>query len=78
MIDGGEAAMDFSTWDGAAALQQLSAPAINAPPGGQQFDLAVAPADLLDPAMFTTEYNEDPMFLMGLTGFDMMGFGYQE
>lgn len=73
-----EPGMDFATWDGAAALQQLSVPAMIAPPEGHQYNDAVTSADMLDPTMFTTDYNEDPMFLMGLTGFDMMGFGFQD
>lgn len=72
--------MDLATWDGAAALQQLSAPTMLAPPGGSDYDLASAQANILDSSFFTTDYNgdTDTMFLMGLTGFDMMGFGFQE
>ncbi|KAF3046886.1 hypothetical protein E8E12_005440 [Didymella heteroderae] len=78
MISNGESGMDFATWDGAAALQQLSSvPSLIPPSGILQHELDSASADMLDPAMFTTDYSEDPMFLMGLTGFDMMGFGLQ-
>lgn len=78
MVSGGDLGMDFATWDGATALQQPSAPSMIVPSGGLQYDVADASADILDPAMFTTDYNDDPMFLMGLTGFDMMGFGFQD
>ncbi|KAF2621782.1 hypothetical protein BU25DRAFT_415801 [Macroventuria anomochaeta] len=70
--------IDFATWDGAAALQRLSLPSMITPSGGFQYDVATTSADMLDPAMFTIDYNEDTMFLMGLTGFDMMGFGFQD
>ena len=66
-------AVDFATWDGAAALQQLSLPATVEDP---QYDV-ITDAGVYDPALLLTECSEDPMFLMGLTGFDMMGFGFQ-
>ncbi|KAJ8109936.1 hypothetical protein OPT61_g7087 [Boeremia exigua] len=77
---GSQQHMDFSTWDGAAALQQLSVPPVIAPLGGSQFGVAAEQAGMLDPTMFTADYSADTdtMFLMGLTGFDMMGFGFQD
>lgn len=72
--------MDFATWGGAAALQQLSAPTMITAAGGSQVDVASVQPDIIDPSMFTTDYLEatDTTFLMGLTGFDMMGFGFQD
>jgi hypothetical protein len=78
-ISNGDSEMDFATWDGAAALQQLSSvPSLMIPSGTLHHDLDAASADMLDPAIFTSDYSEDPMFLMGLTGFDMMGFGLHD
>ncbi|KAF1924095.1 uncharacterized protein M421DRAFT_425108 [Didymella exigua CBS 183.55] len=79
MISNGEPVMEFASWDGAAALQQLSSvPPLIPPSGGLQYEMNAASTDTLDPAMFMTDYSEDPMFLMGLTGFDMMGFGLHD
>ena len=78
MVPGGDPGMDFAIWDGATALQQLSVPSMLVPSGGLQYDVAAESANILDPALFTADYNDDPMFLMGLTGFDMMGFGFQD
>lgn len=75
-ISNAESGLDFATWDGAAALQQLSSvPSLLTPSGTLHQDLETTSADMLDPAMFTSDYSTDSMFLMGLTGFDMMGFG---
>ncbi|XPS78698.1 hypothetical protein M3J07_010711 [Ascochyta lentis] len=71
-------ALNFTTWDGATALQQLSAPPVVLRPAGLQYEDASPSMDMLDPAMLNAEYNEDTTFLMGLTGFDMMGFGFQD
>ena len=77
-ISNGAPGMDFATWDGAAALQQLSSVPSLMIPSGVIHDFDAASADMLDPAMFTSDYSEDPLFLMGLTGFDMMGFGLHD
>lgn len=78
-ISNDESGLDFATWDGAAALQQLSAvPSLMIPPESLHHDLSAPSADMLDPVMFTADYSEDSVFLMGLTGFDMMGFGLHD
>jgi hypothetical protein len=78
-ISNGDSEMDFAIWDGAAALQQLSSvPSLMMPSGTLPQDLDTALADTLDSAMFTSDFSEDPIFLMGLTGFDMMGFGLHD
>ncbi|KAJ4370248.1 hypothetical protein N0V86_008985 [Didymella sp. IMI 355093] len=70
-----ESPMEFATWNGAAALQQLSSvPSLMPPSGGLHDEINAGSADMFDTAICTTNYSEDPMFLMGLTGFDMMGF----
>jgi hypothetical protein len=66
-------AVNFTTWDGAAALQQLSLPATVE---DTQYDV-ITDVGVYDPALLLTDCSEDPMFLMGLTGFDMIGFGFQ-
>lgn len=76
--EGLPSAMDFTTWDGATALQQLSVPSVVTQPGGLQYDVTTGTAEVFDPAMFSADYNDDTMFLMGLTGFDIMGFGLQD
>ena len=70
-------AMDLTTWDEFNALQPSSVPSISMQPGGVQYDINSGPAEVFDSTMFTADYNDDNMFLMGLTGFDMMGFGFQ-
>lgn len=69
--------MNFTTWDGATALQQLSIPSMNTPLADSQYDVFSGPT-MFDPLISTTDHSEDTMFLMGLTGFDMMGFGFQD
>ena len=68
--------MDSITWNGAVALQQLSVPSTTTPSGG--FQGPTESTELLDPSMFTMDHYEDTTFLMGLTGFDMMGFSFQD
>lgn len=71
-------AVDFATWDGAAALQQLSVPPMITPSEGINNQNSAGFTSSLDSIMFTADYQEDTTFLMGLTGFDMMGFGFQD
>ncbi|KAK6078609.1 thiamine repressible genes regulatory protein thi1 [Seiridium cupressi] len=63
----------FTTWDGAAALQQLSIPAlttVDLTENGQ----GTFQQQTMDTAFFSNMYNDDQAFLMGLTGFDILGF----
>jgi hypothetical protein len=60
----------FSSWEGAAALQQLSVPSFG--PDGQEPStpsLSSQNADFL-----STLYGDDQTFLLGLTGLDVLGF----
>ncbi|KAF3010012.1 hypothetical protein E8E13_011417 [Curvularia kusanoi] len=66
--------LDFTTWDGAAALQQLSLPVTVEE--GSQFGV-ITDVAMYDSALPLADSSEDPVFLMGLTGFDMMGFSFQ-
>jgi hypothetical protein len=64
----------FTSWDGAAALQQLSVPSFEAPNIGQQNRDISNVAQSIDTDFFSTLYSDDPTFLMGLTGLDVLGF----
>lgn len=61
----------FTTWDGASVLQQLSVPTI--PAAGLAQPGSLEPQSL-DSRFLSTMYNDDQAFLMGLTGFDVLGF----
>lgn len=64
----------FTSWDGAAALQQLSVPSFEASVIGQQNRDISNVAQGIDTDLFSTLYSDDPTFLMGLTGMDVLGF----
>lgn len=64
----------LSSWDGAAALQQLSAG-----PTETQASLAAmpeCPPQHMDPYLFSTPlpFDDDQVYLMGLTGMDVLNF----
>jgi hypothetical protein len=68
---------DFSTWDGAAALQQLSGPqgssaavSLAAFQGMQD----TSTSSTLDSNFLSMLYNDDQAYLMGLTGMDVLNF----
>ncbi|KAK9783718.1 putative Transcription factor domain-containing protein [Seiridium cardinale] len=63
----------FTTWDGAAALQQLSIPALATVDLTENGQGTFQP-QTMDTAFFSNMYNDDQAFLMGLTGFDILGF----
>lgn len=67
----------FTTWDGAAALQQLSNPTLTHSEE-PQYQGSTGLTETLNASIFTERYSEDTMFLMGLTGFDTMGLGFQD
>jgi hypothetical protein len=62
----------FTTWDGANVLQQLSVP--NIPAAGLAQQQGSFEPQSLDSRFLSTMYNDDQAFLMGLTGFDVLGF----
>ncbi|KAH8681709.1 fungal-specific transcription factor domain-containing protein [Xylariales sp. PMI_506] len=80
-IPGGEAwpqpqssVTPFTTWDGAAALQQLSVPAFAGGPLNQTSEAAPYLSSGFDSDFLSILYNDDQTFLMGLTGLDVLGF----
>lgn len=66
----------FSTWDGAAALQQLSVPSFGPSALGQEPGAAAAAAAFVpqNADFMPALYGDDQTFLMGLTGFEVLGF----
>ncbi|KAH7035849.1 fungal-specific transcription factor domain-containing protein [Microdochium trichocladiopsis] len=65
-----EAMRQFSRWDGAAALQQLSAPAAAPMTPGAETPMSTVHQH---ERMFSTLYADEQAFLMGLTGWDVLG-----
>lgn len=66
-------AAGFSSWEGATALQQLSVPPL-ATVGLAQNHQGPFESHTLENSFLSTLYNDDQAFLMGLTGFDVLGF----
>lgn len=63
----------FAPWAGATALQQLSVPS-PATIGLTQTSQSSFEPQNMDNGFLSTMYNDDQAFLMGLTGFDVLGF----
>ncbi|KAF2013937.1 hypothetical protein BU24DRAFT_483775 [Aaosphaeria arxii CBS 175.79] len=72
-----ESSTAFTRWDGATALQQLSEPAYTATMLSVQDQTTPTPLSHFDGSYSSIQFNQDPTFLMGLTGIDMLGFDFQ-
>ncbi|KAH6660954.1 fungal-specific transcription factor domain-containing protein [Truncatella angustata] len=62
----------FTSWDGATALQRLSLPPLTTL-GLAQDDGGTFASQPVDNGFLSNIYNDDQAFLMGLTGFDVLG-----
>ncbi|KAI1845907.1 hypothetical protein JX265_011197 [Neoarthrinium moseri] len=64
----------LTTWDGVAALQQLSVPPMETTNLDQGNQPPSYGSQNIYPDFTAPLYNDDQTFLMGLTGFDVLGF----